>query len=69
MAFMVKFGKDGISMADMVIMALLAAAVFFILRGRIRRAHDGRCSGGCGLCGQGKECRPGGCMEARDGKS
>lgn len=37
-------------LADIVIIVILAAAVFFILRGQIRRLHQGQCSGGCHGC-------------------
>ncbi|MCH5341076.1 MAG: FeoB-associated Cys-rich membrane protein [Acetatifactor sp.] len=37
-------------LADIAIIVILAAAVFFILRGQIRRIHHGQCSGGCHGC-------------------
>ena len=45
-------------MADMIIIAALAAAVFFILRGRLRRLRSGQCGGGCAGCAGGGS----GCM-------
>ncbi len=40
-------------MADMIIIAALAAAVFFILRGQIRKLRSGQCAGGCAGCSAG----------------
>lgn len=37
-------------LADIVIIVILAAAVFFILRSQIRRFRGGQCSGGCPGC-------------------
>ena len=37
-------------LADIVIIAILVAAVFFILRGQIRKFRQGQCSGGCPGC-------------------
>ena len=37
-------------LADIVIIVIFAAAVFFILRGQIRRIRQGQCSGGCYGC-------------------
>lgn len=36
--------------ADFIVIAILAAAVFFILRGQIRKFRRGQCSGGCPGC-------------------
>lgn len=38
-------------LADIVIIAILATAVFFILRGQIRKYRKGQCCGGCSGCG------------------
>lgn len=45
-------------MADVIIIAALAMAVFFIVRGQIRRR--GQCPGGCAGCGGGSGCPGGG---------
>lgn len=60
-------------MADVIIIAALAAAVFLVLRGGIRRLRSGQCAGGCPGCGSGSccpggSCRPGGRMGDRSGK-
>ena len=38
-------------LADIVIIATLVTAVFFILRSQIRKLRQGQCSGGCPGCG------------------
>lgn len=38
-------------MADIIIMAVLAVAAFFIIRSQLRRMRSGGCSGGCAECG------------------
>ena len=37
-------------LADIVIIVILAAAVFFVLRSQIHRLRGGQCSGGCPGC-------------------
>lgn len=37
-------------MADFIIIAVLAAAVFFILKDRAGKARRGECTGGCAGC-------------------
>lgn len=37
-------------LADIVIIAVLATAVLFILRGQIRKYRKGQCCGGCSGC-------------------
>nr|WP_318683628.1 FeoB-associated Cys-rich membrane protein [uncultured Acetatifactor sp.] len=37
-------------MADMILTAAIAAAVFFIIRGRLRKLRSGSCGCGCGGC-------------------
>ncbi len=45
-------------MADIIIISILAALVFLILRSRLQRSGRGSCQGGCagcsGCCGCGK---------------
>lgn len=48
-------------MADLVIIAAIAAAVFLIVRRELRRLKSGQCGEGCGGCG-GSCC--GGCSGA-----
>lgn len=45
-------------LADIIIIAILVAIVFFILRSQIRKFRQGQCGGGCPGCGG--SC--GGCM-------
>ena len=47
-------------MADVIIIAALAMAVFFIVRGQIRHRRRGQCPGGCAGCGGGSGCPGGG---------
>lgn len=45
-------------MADVVIISILVIAVFFILRGQVRKIRRGQCSGGCpGCCGSCSGCQ------------
>lgn len=37
-------------MADIIIITILAIAVFFIIRSQLRRIRRGECSGGCAGC-------------------
>lgn len=37
-------------LADIVIIAILVATVFFIVRSQIRKLRQGQCSGGCPGC-------------------
>lgn len=37
-------------MADIIIIAVLAIAVFFIVRGELKKLKRGQCSGGCAGC-------------------
>ena len=37
-------------MADIIIIAALATAVFFILRGQLGKLRKGQCAGGCAGC-------------------
>ncbi len=37
-------------MADVIIIAVLAVIVFFIVRGQLRKLRKGQCSGGCAGC-------------------
>lgn len=38
-------------MADIIIIAALAAAVFFVLRSLLGKRRRGQCAGGCAGCG------------------
>ena len=53
-------------MADIIVVAVLAAAVFFIVRSQLHKLRSGQCGGGCaeGQCGGG--C-PVGCAEDQCG--
>lgn len=37
-------------MGDIIIVAVIVIAVFFILRSQIRKFHRGECGGGCAGC-------------------
>ena len=53
--------QKGFTMADFIIIAVLAIIVFLILRKSVGRLRKGQCPGGCGSCGN---C--GGCGADRD---
>lgn len=40
-------------MADVIIIAAISIAVFFIIRGELRKLRRGQCSGGCAGCSGG----------------
>lgn len=49
-------------MADVIIITIIAIAVFFIVRGELRKLRRGQCSGGCAGCdGSCRSCS--GCAE------
>lgn len=54
-------------MADVIIIAALATAVFFILRSQLGKLRKGQCAGGCGSCGSCGAC--GGCGSRACGAS
>lgn len=37
-------------MADIIIITIIAIAVFFIIRGELKKLRRGRCGGGCSSC-------------------
>lgn len=48
-------------MADIIITAILAAAVFFILKSRLNKFRRGECGGSCAGCTGCAGCHSGGC--------
>lgn len=46
-------------MADIIIIAVLAVAVFFILRGQLAKLRKGQCVGGCSSCAGCAHCAAG----------
>lgn len=50
-----------VDMGDIIIVTVIATAVFFILRRQIHKLRRGQCGGGCAGC-SGSCC---GCMESR----
>ena len=48
-------------MGDVIIITVIAIAVFFILRSQIRKLRKGQCIGGCAGCSG--SCK--GCMESQ----
>lgn len=47
--------------ADIIIIAILAVVVFFILKSQIGKARRGECSGGCSGCSGCAGCHSGSC--------
>ncbi len=48
-------------MADIIIIAILAVAVFFILKSGLGKLRRGECAGGCAGCQGCAGCHSGGC--------
>lgn len=42
-------------MVDIIIIAIIATAAFFILRSQLKKLRRGQCSGGCPGCGAAQE--------------
>ena len=51
--------RDGVHMADIILVVILAIAVFFVVRSQLYKLRSGQCAGGCEGC-------PGSCEGSRD---
>lgn len=43
-------GRDGGNMADVIIITVLAVAVFFVIRRELKKLRKGQCCSGCAEC-------------------